>query len=232
MNQTRKINIFLAGLILVALIVCGVIGYKNDSGRVSPFKTPTNDALPTNATAEIELVYCYTPVRLCINSFGSDNAGHMLIVIKNNIPGLVELYAKINQTGTPVPDLYPCQKVQFTPDIYYCMGNPIADGTLVTIDVYSKNDDQLVASGSLPVGIGATPVPVETTTPTTTMTASATQISSTPATQTPSPSATLPATQTLAPSATTNPATRTLAPSATHIPSPSATQTPRAYPYP
>lgn len=219
MNQNRKTNILLAGFILVALIVCGVIGYKNDSGRVSPFKTPPDDALTTSATPEIELVYCYTPVRLCVNSFGSDNAGNMLIVIKNNLPGLVEFYAKINQTGTPAPDLYPCQKVQFTPDIYYCMGSPIADGTLVTINIYSKNDDQLVAGGSLLVGIGATPVSVGTVELTTTMTATATQISPTPATQTPTPSATLPVTQTLAPSATPRP-------------SPSATRTPQPYPYP
>lgn len=166
MNQNRKTTIIFIGFVLVALIVCGIIGYLNDSGRVYPFTTETGEATPTNAPADIELVYCYSPVSLCVISFGSDSAGNMLIVIRNNIPDLAEFYAQIKQTETP--DLYPCQKVQFTRDIYYCLGNPIADGTMVTMNVYSKNGDRLVASGSLLVSVGATPMPTATEAPTVT----------------------------------------------------------------
>jgi hypothetical protein len=163
MKQNRTTNIILAGFILVALIVCGIIGYINDSGRVYPFTTETGEATPTDTPADIELVYCYSPVSLCVISFGSDSAGNMLVVIRNNIPNLAEFYAKIKQTETP--NLYPCQKVRFTRDVYYCLGSPIADGTMVTMDVYSKNDDRLVASGSLLVSVGATPMPTATETP-------------------------------------------------------------------
>jgi len=157
MKQNRITKILLAGFILVALIVCGVIGYMNDSGRVSPNAAQTDDTFSTDVPAEIELVYCYTPVSLCVISFGSDNAGNMLIVIRNNIPDLAEFYAKINQTETP--ELYTCQKVQFTRDVYYCLGNPIVDGTMVKMEVYSKSDDRLVASGSLLISLQGTPAP-------------------------------------------------------------------------
>jgi hypothetical protein len=130
-----------------------------------------------------------------------------LIVIRNNIPGLKEFYAKLHSTETeiistpdalnltpiftpeisstetlevvptetasPEPtkpsDLYPCQKVEFASDIYYCMGSLIPDGTIVTMDVYSKSDDRLVASGEIIVSAEATPAPTMTERPTETV---------------------------------------------------------------
>ena len=115
----------------------------------------------------------------------------MLIVFRNNIPGLTEFYAKLNPikasnlspteiadpnstepsdlnatetptlitTEAPNLDLYPCQKVQFTSDVYYCLGSLIPDGTMVTMEIYSKDDDLLVASGRIPVSVEATPQP-------------------------------------------------------------------------
>jgi hypothetical protein len=164
MNQNRKTTILMVGFVLLALIICGVIGYINDSGRVFPNRAATDDALPTDIPAAIDLVYCSTPANLCVTSFGSDNANNMLIVMRNSIPGLTEFYAKINQTETP--NLYSCQKVQFTSDVYYCLGKQIPDGTMVIMDVYSKNDDRLVASGDLLVSLEATPLPVFTKVPT------------------------------------------------------------------
>jgi hypothetical protein len=202
MNQNRITNILLAGFILVALIVCGVIGYMNDSGRFSPNAAQTEDASPTAALAEIELGYCYSPVNLCVISFGSDNAGNILIVIKNKIPELVDLYTKINQPG--VSNLYTCQKVKFTPEVYYCLGDPIADGTTVKMEVYSKNDDKLVASGSLLISFQGTPAPTTET-----------------ATETADPSSTEMQTNTPDPSAIEIP---------TSTPGVSATETPALYP--
>jgi hypothetical protein len=213
MKQNRITTITLASFILVALIACGVIGYLNDSGRTYPFPTDTSEPLPTETPATIDLVYCTSPVSLCIVSFGQDNAGNMLIAIKNNIPGLAEFYAKL--TSTDASELYPCQKVQFTSDIYYCTGNQIPDGTMVTMEVYSKSDDQLVASGRIPVSAEATPTPV-TIEPTGTATVTATQTA---------------LTATSLPSETPTPPPATVLPSETST-SPTAKPTVPAYPYP
>jgi len=206
MKQNRKTTIILAGFILLALIICGVIGYINDSGRISPTTAEMDNTTPTDIPATIDLVYCSSPASLCVTAFGRDNADNMLIVIRNSIPGLTEFYANIQQSNTS--GRYTCQKVQFTSDVYYCLGSQIADGTMVTMDVYSKNDNKLVASGSLLVSLEATPpAPIATKLP------SATAIPSEVATKlqtatTPSPIATE------LPSATTTP-TATMTPSAT-----------------
>ena len=185
MNQNRITTILLAGFILIGLIVCGVVGYLNDSGRVSLTKAKADDFMATDTPAAIDLVYCSSPASLCIISFGQDNAGNMLIVIKNKIPGVDEFYAKLDPAKPS--NLYPCQKVQFASDIYYCLGSLIPDGTMVTMRVYSKSDDQLIASGRIPVSTIATPTPNKTPTkaatstiasePTGTMPPSATQTS-------------------------------------------------------
>jgi len=134
MKENRKTIIILAVLVLLGLVVCGVIGYVNDSGRASPNPAQADDISSTAVPAEVNMVYCYTPVNICVISFGNDSAGNMLIVIRNNIPDLPEFYAKISQDGAS--NLYPCQKVQSTRDVYYCVGSPIHDGTMATMDVY------------------------------------------------------------------------------------------------
>jgi hypothetical protein len=157
MNQNRKVTILLAGFVFLALILCGVIGYINDSGRVFPSKAGVADESYTATPAAIDFVYCNSPASLCVISFGRDNADNMLVVIKNNIPGLADFHANISQAGG-TPDLYPCQKVQFVSDVYYCLGKQIPDGTMITVDIYSENDGRLVASGRLPVSLEAMPV--------------------------------------------------------------------------
>jgi hypothetical protein len=205
MKQNRITKIILAGIILAGLVICAVIGYLNDSGRTSPNFGLLDEPLFTETPNAIDLVYCYNPVDLCIISFGQDSSGNLLIVIRNNIPGLKEFYAKLkpvealepnptevsnlsptetldpnlaatpsfSPTESPSPEptktseLYTCQKVQFASDVYYCMGSLIPDGTMVIMDVYSKSDDRLVASGRIPVSAEATPAPLITETPST-----------------------------------------------------------------
>jgi hypothetical protein len=173
MKQNRNTILILAGFILVVAIVYGI----NSFGLISPTTAGTGEASPTDTPAAIDLVYCSSPASLCVISFGQDNSGNMLIVVRNRIPGLSEFYAKLNPTDAS--DFYPCQKVKFASDLYYCFGRQIPDGTMVTMDVYSKNNNLLVASSRLPVSLESTPVPVTTIEPTGTIPASATQTSTT-----------------------------------------------------
>jgi hypothetical protein len=175
MKQNWNTIFILASFILVALIMWQIISYMSNAGPVSPTTAGVDQALPTEIPATIDFVYCSTPASLCVVSFGQDNSGNMLIVIRNNVPGLAEFYAKLNPTETS--EFYPCQKVQFASDLYYCLGRQIPDNTMVTMNVYSKNDDQLVASGSLLVSLEPTPAPRMTIEPAGTMPASAMQTS-------------------------------------------------------
>ncbi len=159
MHSERKTTIIIVGIVLVTLIICGFLGYMNDTRRATtePSSTPESES-------PINLTYCYTDaLGLCIVSFGSDSAGNTLIVIRNSDPALAEFYLKI--TAADFRGRYECQQVRFSPDTFYCFGNQISDGSMVTIEVYLKNDNRLIASGTLLVSIGATPMPEITNTP-------------------------------------------------------------------
>jgi hypothetical protein len=161
MDQNRKTAIIMASIILIALIVCGLIGYTNDPRRGSSVSTGIDTTLTVDDL--IDLDYCYSPATdLCVISFGADNANNSLIVIKNNDQSL-KFYLKI--TGANKGQLYECEQVQFSSNIFYCSGAQLHDGTLVTIEVYSKNDNRLVASGLVLVSLNATPTPDFTGTP-------------------------------------------------------------------
>lgn len=178
MKLNWKTIFILASFTLAALITWQIISYMNNAGRVSPTTAGVDQALPTEIPATIDFVYCSTPASLCVISFGQDNSGNMLIVIRNNIPGLVEFYAKLNPTEAS--EFYPCQKVQFASDLYYCFGRQIPDNTMVTMNVYSKNDDRLVASGSLLISLEPTPAPIMTMEPASALQTSAVSSSSRP----------------------------------------------------
>src|SRR5688572_26701216 len=157
MRSERKTTVILVGIVLVALVICGILGYINDPRRASG--DPTSDS-----ESPITLTYCYTDLLgLCIVSFGSDSANNTLIVVKNSNPDFAEFYLKI--TADDFRERYECQQVQFSADTFYCFGKQINDGAVVTIEVYLKNGNRLIAKGIILASIGATPTPEITATP-------------------------------------------------------------------
>lgn len=158
MEQNRKTSIIVAGLVFVALITCGVIGFINDPGRDA---TPTEqvEVAQSDQSAQsvqaagnpgsTELEYCSETTRLCVVSFGRDNAENMLITVRNNLATLPEFFIKIKQTDSE--KLFECQKIQFSPDTFYCLGDQIPVEAKVTLEIYSKSDGNLAASGDLTI---------------------------------------------------------------------------------
>ena len=165
MEKDRRKKIAIAGLALLALILCGMIGYINRAGTSLSTQAKTETAL---SGADHRLWYCSMPASICVVSFGQDSAGNMLIVLMNNRPE-TEIYARLvpSETG----EIYSCQKVEFSPDTYYCVGHQVLEGTTITLEIYAKQGDMLLASGELPVQYGATPM----VTPTWVVTATATK---------------------------------------------------------
>ena len=182
MNQNRKTALLSAGSVFVILVICGLIGYINDPRRVSNAAPGSNAALAVKTESLIQLNYCYSDATvLCIVSLGQDSANNSLIVIRNDKSALRQFYLKIKETDEW--QRYECQPVQFSSNIFYCSGTQLVDNSMATIELYSKNDNRLVASGLLLVSINATPLPEFTDTPIAT-----TALASSPATATrPSP---------------------------------------------
>ena len=178
MEKNKKTSFLIAGLILLALIACGAIGYLNRAGTGLSDQAKTETALPGNAAVK-KLGYCSEPGSICIDYFGLDGAENMLIALVNTSQEK-EIYASIKPGG----EIYACKKVEFNPDAYYCMGSQVEEGTEITLEVYAKAGDRLLASGDLTVQFGtatpvtSTPLPVRTPTarPTRAVSATPTQV--------------------------------------------------------
>jgi hypothetical protein len=165
MNQGRKTKIILASMGLMAVVVCGVIGYINIAHPVSDTLSETKAILLPGTKSIIKLNYCYDDApSICIVSFGQDSAKNSLIVINNANPLWSALYLRINETGEWKP--YECQKVQFSSEIFYCSGAQLQDGGLINVEVYAKNNNHLIATGLVKVSVNGTPTSLPRTTKT------------------------------------------------------------------
>jgi hypothetical protein len=161
MKKDKKTRLVFAGLTLMTLFACGVIGYLNRSGTARPDSLITQTALPGSTSIQ-KLQYCSKSASLCVVSLSVDKAGNTLIVLMNSSSSR-EIYIKLNQSGTKM--LFPCQEVKFEPDTYYCLGKTIPDKTDITLRVFSKEDNILLASGELSILFGANPAVTATQTP-------------------------------------------------------------------
>lgn len=154
MGRNRKTTIFGVGIIFLVFVICGFLGYINTAGRFSP--ATTTEPAPTETPSF--LGYCSSLSSLCIVSFGYDSANNTLIILRSSHSGLSELYIVVKQDKSR--EIYTCQIVQFAPDIYYCLGHQIPDQTMITIEIYSKASDRLLAIGTLRVNLKATPTAI------------------------------------------------------------------------
>jgi hypothetical protein len=112
----------------------------------------------------MKLNYCYSSApSLCIVSFGKDQTGSSLIVLRNGNPAWKQLFLKVKQTD--ILQISVCQQVQFSNDVYYCTVPTLLEGTDVQIGVYVADTSLLVASGLIRVSFGATPGAKESETP-------------------------------------------------------------------
>jgi hypothetical protein len=142
-----------------------VIGFINNGSDAAPAKQ-VEVAQPASNPALIELGYCSDTARLCVVSFDCDNAENMLITVRNRLSTLPEFFIKIKQTDSN--KLYECQKVKFSPNTFYCLGDQIPVEAQVTMEVYSKSNGNLTASGSLTIHYGPVTEVASTKAPTST----------------------------------------------------------------
>jgi hypothetical protein len=164
MGQERKTRIILSGLVSISLMICGLIGYINDTGRISLSAPRTGAEQPVDIVRVIKLNYCGEEnPGLCIVSIGSDSAQNALIVLKNTDPALADLYVSI-KLGS-FTRLYPCRSVQLSEDTFYCLGDQIPDNEELTMGVYSKSNNRLLARGFFSFSGGVAAVVESTSTP-------------------------------------------------------------------
>jgi hypothetical protein len=130
-------------------------------------------SLRKNKKAITDITLCdVDSSRLCIVAFGADNIDNMVInfqVPEENYP---LFYAKVSNKG--VTNTYPCDVVTAVPTSVVCSGTRTPLGESVDVEVYTSEEDALIARGSFlvsafmrvtPVIEVGTPVPTNVSTP-------------------------------------------------------------------
>ena len=151
MEQSTRTKLITVGVISLALIICGAIGYTN---RLVQVKTTPTVAEPTGSSTTLteNLDDCPQPGRLCLDSFGTDNSQNILLTLTNNSTSIQAIYIKLEQDGETTT--YPCQKVQPAPETFYCLGGPVSADATIKIAVFAKSTDRLLASAELSLASG------------------------------------------------------------------------------
>ena len=139
-NQRRKWVV--PGVIIFAMIICGLVGYINRVDRLGN-ESEVLFASPTSYVRD--LANCPQAGVLCITSVGLDNSQNMLLVLTNTGSSIPAIYMKLQQVGQPA--VFACQKIQPIPETFYCLGGPVTVDMQVNLQIFEKKDDRLVANG-------------------------------------------------------------------------------------
>ena len=175
MGQIARKNLITSGWILLAVVLCGWVGYSNRLVKGDPASTDYAIAYPTPTA--VNLAGCPQPAALCLESYGLDSAQNMFFVLTNSASPISEIYITLQQEGQPVA-AFPCKWEQAESESFYCMGGPVFVGTTVSLRVINKSNEQVLANADIGLlsGVGlvipATSEPVlnqDTPTPSTIM---------------------------------------------------------------
>jgi hypothetical protein len=103
---------------------------------------------------------------LCIVTFGANNLNRMVIHFQLPNAGYAPFYVKATNRGTV--SVYTCEVDQATPTRVYCTGVRTPLGETIDIDVYTTDQDKLIARGTFLVSAIAlsTPISLPSETPT------------------------------------------------------------------
>jgi hypothetical protein len=151
--MSSKIKRNIIPIIIILIIMAACWGIVNLLVADREFSQPDNNPDNSPTAPKIgSLAYCSESTEICLDYFGFDNAGNMLVVIKNTNPDFDALSAKIIYSGQDT--IYECRKVQFTDSTVYCLGKNIPPGATITLELYQnyqKDTGTLIASGRIVV---------------------------------------------------------------------------------
>ncbi len=155
--QTKNLKRAGAVILLGILFLWGMVGCTRATQSSSVTATPGTSApaITSAGPAVIALNYCTNVSALCIVSMGLDQGNNLLIVLRSSNSSVSNINARIRQGDNW--RTYECNPVQLSPNTFYCIGGQLTDGEIVLMEVYSKEDNHLVASGKVLVAMNATP---------------------------------------------------------------------------
>jgi hypothetical protein len=139
------------GFYVFLVLVIGLAGYFGLSARLNQPKTPPPDSETLAEKDVIELLQCVDHTQeICIVSTGFDASGNLLISLKTKLAPLPALVARVTQNDYETA--LTCQPVEASPGLVYCLGPYSDQNQVATVEIYTRDDDQLLATGELAAG--------------------------------------------------------------------------------
>lgn len=118
---------------------------------------PTPEATPT-PNPPVGITYCdINPSDLCLEGFGLDVDDRLLILFKAEDLHFADIY--INTDGPEGEMLFDCQQSENFLENVYCLGDRFPEGELIKMNIYSQDNDRLIAIGVFEVQYGDLPAP-------------------------------------------------------------------------
>lgn len=121
-----------------------------------------NKKSPSESTGQpvINLTYCNVNVqsKLCVASFGVENENKTLVNFIAEDPAFPDVSLKIQRNG--IQNVYECQRVEDFPNSIYCTGEKLSLGETIDVEVFSKDEETLIAKGSFDISFLAISTPI------------------------------------------------------------------------
>jgi hypothetical protein len=142
-HSAQKPQIILLVLIILVLLTGCSQGAKS-----------TPEATQTPAPPPFEVTYCdINPSSdMCLDGFGTDADGKLLILFKANDRFFANIY--IRASGPEGEIYFECQESENFPENVYCLGGPYPEQELIKLNIYSKINNALIAEGVFNVQYG------------------------------------------------------------------------------
>ena len=139
--------------VLVLLILLVLTGCSREAG-------PTPEATQTAAPPPLSVTYCDIDLSsdLCLDGFGQEGKDKLLILLKKNDQLFDDIDVQVKYDWEEYP--FECDHSQVILGNIYCTGEVRPEnGDSIQMNVYSRNDDSLIAKGVFIVEYTNIPVP-------------------------------------------------------------------------
>lgn len=143
-------------------IILGAVGIVFLMCWFSILTTVVKDLRESNESKDavvVDLTLCdENASELCIVTFGADNQNQMVIHFQLPDEDYAAFYVKATNRGTT--NMYPCEVSEAAPTTEYCTGMRTPLGETVDIEVYTIDNDTLIARGTFLVSAIALATPI------------------------------------------------------------------------
>ena len=113
---------------------------------------------PSKTLPYLSIAYCNIDSdNLCLEGFGQEGEDNMLILFKANNPDFANIYVRANENKEDIE--FNCSVSEEFSENIYCVGEKFPNGEEIDLKIYTKNDQELIATGKFKIQYGNIQMP-------------------------------------------------------------------------